>query len=305
MMIAPPLMKPGDSIGIVAPARKIMPEQIEKSVEVFQSWGLKVVIGKHVFSNSHPYLASTDEDRLHDFQSFVNDKNIAAIICARGGYGSTRILDALNFNALKKNPKWIIGFSDITAVHAKLLKEGFLSLHGTMPILFTKPEAAESVESIRRLLFEGQCKIAATASPFNRPGVAVGQVVGGNLSLIADSLGTATEINTNEKILLIEEIDEYRYKLDRMMIQLKRAGKLTNLSALVVGHMTDIKDSDLPFGQSFQEIILNAVREFRYPVAFGFPSGHENPNVAWISGGLATLWVGQNETTLQFQDQFI
>jgi muramoyltetrapeptide carboxypeptidase len=305
MMIAPPLLKPGDSIGIVAPARKIMGEQIEKSLEVFQSWGLKVVIGKHVFSNSHPYLAATDEERLHDLQSFINDKNIAAIICARGGYGSTRILDALNFNALKKNPKWIIGFSDITAVHAKLLKEGFLSLHGTMPILFTKPEAAESVESIRRVLFEGQCKIAATASPFNRPGVAVGQVVGGNLSLIADSLGTATEINTSEKILLIEEIDEYRYKLDRMMIQLKRAGKLTNLSALVVGHMTDIKDSDLPFGQSFQEIILNAVREFRYPIAFGFPSGHENPNVAWISGGLATLWVGQNETTLQFQDQFI
>jgi muramoyltetrapeptide carboxypeptidase len=300
-MITPPLLKPGDKIAIIAPSRKIFPEHLEKAIEVFEDWGLRVVIGKHVFSNSHSYLAGTDEERLHDFQTFINDKTISAIICGRGGYGSTRIIDALNFSALRKNPKWIIGFSDITAIHTALLKEGIKSIHGIMPILFSKADSAESVQSIGKILFKGECRIESLSSSFNRNGRAVGPVVGGNLSLIADSLGTSTEVETNEKILLLEEIDEYRYKLDRMMTQLRRAGKLAGLSGLIIGHMTDIKDSDLNFGESFEEIILNAVADFGYPVAFKFPSGHENPNLAWIHGGLASFTVSETGTTLEFQ----
>jgi muramoyltetrapeptide carboxypeptidase len=305
MMITPPRLKPGDKIGIVAPSRKLFPEHLERANEIFTSWGLSVVTGKHIYSRSHEYLAGSDEERLQDFQSFINDKSVAAIISGRGGYGSTRIVDNLNFDNLRKHPKWIIGFSDITAIHTRLVKEGFHSIHGTMPILFAKEDSADSVESIRKILFEHQCKIVFKPSHLNRIGNAVGQVVGGNLSLIVDSLGTSTEIETNERILMIEEIDEYRYKLDRMMTQLRRAGKLSNISGLIVGHMTDIKDSDLSFGESAEEIILNAVREYRYPVAFNFPSGHENPNLAWIHGGLATLEISPSGSALDFQKHFI
>ena len=304
-MITPPRLKPGDKIAIVAPSRKVFPEHLERAIEVFTGWGLDVVTGKHIYSSSHGYLAGSDDERQHDLQTFINDKSVAAIISGRGGYGSTRIVDNLNFDALRKHPKWIIGFSDITAIHTRLLKEEVHSIHGTMPILFAKEDSAESVESIRRILFEHQCKIDWLPSQVNRTGNAVGQVVGGNLSLIVDSLGTSTEIDTNERILMIEEIDEYRYKLDRMMTQLRRAGKLSNISGLIVGHMTDIKDSDLSFGESSEEIILNAVREYRYPVAFAFPSGHENPNLAWIHGGLATLEVSSSRSKLDFQNHFI
>jgi muramoyltetrapeptide carboxypeptidase len=305
MMITPPLLRSGDKIAIVAPSRKLLPEHLEKAIEILEGWRLEVILGKHVFSTTHSYLAGSDDERLHDLQAFVNDKSVAAIICGRGGYGSTRIVDALSFSALKKHPKWIIGFSDITAIHTRLMKEGLHSIHGIMPILFSKSDSVESVESIRKILFEGKCKIECAASRTNRNGSSVGQVVGGNLSLIVDSLGTKTEIDTNEKILLIEEIDEYNYKLDRMMTQLRRAGKLSNLNGLIVGHMTDIKDSDLEFGESFQEIVLNAVREFSYPVAFQFPSGHENPNLAWIHGGFATLNATTSKTSLEFQTSTI
>lgn len=299
-MISPPFLKSGDKIGIVAPARRIQSIDLEKSIQVFSSWGLEVVLGKHIYSNSHSYLSGTDDERLADFQSMINDKNVKAIVSGRGGYGSTRILDDLDFSPLQKHPKWIVGFSDITAVHLKLLKEGLQSLHATMPLLFSKSDSTPSIESLRTVLFEGKCKIESQPSDYNRLGTAVGQVVGGNLSLIADSLGTPTELETTERILFIEEIDEPRYKLDRMMTQLRRAGKLKDLSALIVGHMTDIRDINPTFGDSIEEIVLNAVKDFSYPVAFRFPSGHENPNMAWIHGGLASLVISEKGTSLEF-----
>src|SRR5690606_38969532 len=183
---------------------------------------------------------------------------------------------------LQKAPKWIVGFSDITSLHLALFREGIASVHGAMPALFSKPEAQKSIESLGRLLMEGNCDLQATPSSFNRPGRVDGVVIGGNLSLIADSLGTESEPDTRGKILFIEEVDEYLYKIDRLLTQLKRAGKLRDLRALLVGHMSDLKDSELSYGRVYQEIVMNVVRQYDYPVAFNIPCGHEHPNFAFI-----------------------
>jgi muramoyltetrapeptide carboxypeptidase len=293
-MIKPALLKTGDRIAIVAPARKVQPADVEKAVEVFTSWGLEVAFGSSLHSNAHSYLAGSDKERLNDLQLVLDNAEIKAVISARGGYGTTRILDRLNINALQKNPKWIIGFSDITALHLKLFNTGVMSIHATMPALFSKADATKSIESLRKILFEQNFSFEALPCVDNRKGEASGRLIGGNLSLVVDSLGTSTEPDTTNAILMIEEIDEYRYRIDRMITQLKRAGKLASLSGLVVGHMTDIKESELPFGESVEKIILNAVEEYDYPVAFRFPFGHENPNIAWRHGEIAKLKVDQN-----------
>jgi len=297
-MIKPSVLLPGDRLMIVAPSRKVQPADVEPAIKVLKDWGLEVRVSRNLHSSAHTYLAGTDQERLNDLQSAINDNEIKAIISARGGYGSTRILDQLDLSPLSEYPKWIIGFSDITALHLKLLKENIMSIHAIMPILFPKAQAAESIESLRRVLFHGQFTLRSGPYEKNRFGDAQGTVIGGNLSLLVDSLGTSSEIETKNCILIIEEIDEYRYRLDRMMTQLRRAGKLENLAALIVGHMTDIKDPELPFGDTVDEIILNAVRGYDYPVAFKFPTGHEQPNLAWIHGGLATLTVSGEGTRI-------
>lgn len=299
-MIIPTLLQPGDTVSVVATARRINESDLNAAVEILSLWGLNVVLSENILSESHPYFSGSDDERLNDIQSAINNPEIKAIICARGGYGTTRIVDEINTTPLLNNHKWLVGFSDITSLHLKLLKNNLASIHGTMPILFSKSESASSVETLRMLLFSGTCRIECAATNFNIKGSAEGIVVGGNLSLINDSLGTATELDTSDKILIIEEVDEYRYRLDRMMTQLRRAGKLKNLRALLVGHMTDVRDSDPEFGESVESIIMNAVRGYSYPVAFGFPSGHENPNYAWVSGGTASLIVSDATTQLHF-----
>jgi muramoyltetrapeptide carboxypeptidase len=298
-MIRPPLLKRGDTIGIVAPARKVNKSQVEKAIAVFREWGLNVTAGKYLLADEHSYLAATDNHRLEDFQSFVDDKSIKAIISARGGYGSTRILDLIDFSNFLSAPKWIIGFSDITAIHLRLIKHQFLSVHGTMPILFAKAGSEPSIESLQNILFKGNFLLSASGSSFNRPGSADGSIVGGNLSLIVDSLGTSSEIQTEGCILVIEEIDEYFYRFDRLMTQLRRAGKLQKLAGLVVGYTTDMKDSELAFGEPVEEIIMNATRGYGYPVGFNFPTGHENPNLAWIHGAHSILKVELSGSSLQ------
>ncbi len=300
-MTQPKLVKKGDRIAIIAPARKVSQEDIAIALSVIEGWGLELVLGKHLFEDQHSYLAATDENRLQDFQSCLDDDSISAIVCARGGYGSTRIIDHLDFSIFKKNPKWIVGFSDITGVHLSMLKQNVKSIHATMPVLFSKKEAGVSIESLWSCLFAGESTLTAEANTNNRLGNANGIAVGGNLSLIVDSLGTRSEIDTNGAILIIEEIDEYFYKVDRMMTQLRRAGKLNNLKGLAIGHMTEIKESTLHFKETVGDIILNAVRGFHYPVAFGFPSGHENPNLAWINGGTADLRVDEAGANLSFK----
>ncbi len=299
-MIFSPGLRTGDAIGIVAPGKKLPEIQLVSATTLLTSWGLNVRIAPNVFSDSHSYLAGTDEQRLADFQSMIDDPDVKAIFCARGGYGSTRIVDSINLGPLKSNPKWIVGFSDITALHLHLLKAGIASIHGTMPVFFGREDAQKSVESLRRLLFDGDCQISFGPGKASRPGSATAEVVGGNLSLITDALGTSSDPDTDSKILVVEEVDEYFYKVDRMFTQLRRAGKLKNLAGLLIGHMTDLKDPELAFGDTLEEIVCHAVRDYDYPVAFSFPSGHENPNHAWVEGGTATLDVGENKASLAY-----
>ncbi len=299
-MIKPRFLKRGDKIGIVAPGRKVKSVQIETAIQIFETWGLHVVLAENIFSNDHSYLAGTDDQRLSDFQTMLDDASIKAMICARGGYGSTRILDQLDFRSFQKAPKWIAGFSDITAFHLKLSCLNVASIHSTMPILFSESESADSVESLRKIIFGDPQNFAIESHPSNRTGKAAGQLIGGNLSLLVDSIGTSNEIQTEGKILIIEEIDEYLYKLDRMMVQLKRAGKLENLNGLIIGHMTDIKDTELSFGERVEEIIHNHTSS-HFPIAFNFPTGHENPNLAWMQGAIAELDVTTQGVSLNYK----
>ncbi len=300
--ICPPQLRHGDTVGIVAPARKISHAQLQPAIEILQSWGLKTVLAGNIFSGNHSYLAGTDQERAHDFQEMINNREIKAVFSARGGYGSTRILEDLDFSPLEKNPKWIIGFSDVTAFHLRLAKIGIASIHGTMPIFFGRKESLPSVETIRSVLFLGECAIDASATEFNRLGSATAEVIGGNLSLIVDALNTPSEPDTRGKILVLEEVDEYFYKLDRMFTQLRRAGKLKELAGLVIGHMTDLKNSDLDFGETLEQIVTHATRDYQYPVAFGFPTGHEEPNYAWIHGGRASFEVTVTKVSLTYQN---
>lgn len=297
-MITPRFLKPGDKVGIVASGRKVKPEDMDAAIKVISGWGLRVELGSNLFSDAHGYLAGLDESRISDFQKMISDPEIAAIICARGGYGTTRIIDRLNLQPLITNPKWIAGFSDITALHLKLNVLGIESIHSTMGIFFSKEDAAFSVSSLRETLFGRSTPIAGPLNINNRMGSSVGEVIGGNLSLLVDSLSTSGDTDFTEKILIVEEIDEYLYKIDRMFTHLLRAGKLSKLKGLAIGYFSDLKDTSPGFGERVEEIILDKVGKFGYPVAFNLPIGHENPNLAWISGSTMTFTVDGNGSSL-------
>lgn len=297
-MIRPRNLTAGDTICILAPSRKVSREQVDFAKDVLKKWGLNVVFGTHTFADEHGYLASSDRHRVEDLNEAISNNSVHAIIAARGGYGLTRIVDQLDFQSLANQPKWIIGFSDITALHLAMFRYDLVSIHGTMPLLFSETNAEQSISTLKQLLFSNDHQYHFSRNESNRAGESNGRLIGGNLSLIVESLGTKTEIETNDCILVIEDIDEYKYKLDRMLQQLKRSGKLSNLAGLVIGHMTDIKDSTLAFGESVEEIVRNAVDEYSYPVAFNFPCGHAQPNFAFIHGGLYSLSVNSTATTL-------
>lgn len=298
-MIQPPKLERGKKIGILATARRVTPDNLECALKVIREWGFEVVLSSFLYSTDHSYLAGTDEQRTTALQQFLNDPEISAIFCARGGYGTTRILDNVSFDEFSKHPKWIVGFSDVTALHLRLHYLGFESIHATMPILFSKPDAASSLDTLRDALVGEPADLHGTPASHDRHGSAEGILVGGNLSLVADSLGTPYEPETSGKILVLEEVDEYLYKIDRMIVQLKRAKKLSNLAGLVVGHFSEIKDTELAFGESTEQIIRFHTREYSYPVGFGFPTGHQNPNHAWISGRNARLEVSPNASMLK------
>lgn len=302
-MIHPPYLQPGDAIGLVAPARKLDGESISAAKELLERWGFVVKLGENLLTNHHPYLSAQDDERIRDFQGMINDDSIKAIICVRGGYGTTRILDQLDFLRLQQNPKWIVGFSDITSLHLHLYSLGIESIHATMPVLFTKPEQKESVADLLHLL-QGELKpIMAAYHPLNKLGETTGEIIGGNLSLLADALGTASQPVTNDRILVIEEVDEYAYKVDRMLVQLKRANILPSLAGLVIGHFTDIKESSLPFGESIKEIVVHHTKEYKYPVAFNFPIGHEAPNLPFIHGAKGRLIVKANGSEITYMNE--
>jgi muramoyltetrapeptide carboxypeptidase len=288
-MITPPYLKKGDRIGIVAPARKVSREEIQLAIEIFQKWGLKVVTGKNLFGSENQYSGS-DEQRTEDFQKMLDDDSIHAVISARGGYGTLRIIDRLDFKKFQKNPKWIIGYSDITVLHSHIHQNfGIETIHATMPISFCKDE--ESVEALRNCLFGKNISYKINSHSLNQKGKAEGVLVGGNLSLLYALKGSKSDISTEGKILFIEDVDEYLYHIDRMMLSLKRANKLSKLAGLIVGGMTDMKDNEVPFGKTAEEIILDSVKKFGYPVCFGFPAGHQTKNLALILGRRVTLTV--------------
>ena len=293
-MIQPRLLSTGDRVAIVAPAGRIERDGIARAIDILKSWGLEVVAGRNVYGH-HGYFSGTDTERLTDLQNAIDDPTVAAVLFARGGYGTTRIIDQVNLESLQSSPKWLIGFSDITALHLKLIKEGMVSIHGDVGT--TLGRDAESTAELKNLLFKGVSKLES-GEPI-RQGAVEGMVTGGNLSLIIDSLGTSTEIDTDGRILFIEEVEEKTYRVDRMMHQLARAGKLENLAGLVAGQFTGIEDGSTKFGATWKECIQRLVSMYSYPVAFGFEFGHEPVNQPILNGASYRLEVLEKSALMQ------
>ena len=293
MVIRPPYLKKGDKIGIVSPARSISFDEVHPAIKLFQRYGLEVVLGNHVFSRHHQF-AGTDGQRLHDFQQMLDDQAIRAIICSRGGYGSVRIIDQLDFSRFMDHPKWIVGYSDVTLFHSHLHRlAGVETLHATMPVNMAADANRTAIETMLNALFGYRITYSFTTQPPSREGKAEGILCGGNLSILYSLTGTASEVDTAGKILFIEDVDEYLYHIDRMMIHLKRAGKLDRLKGLIIGSMARMNDNTIPFGQTAEAIIASVVKDYRYPVCYGFPAGHLDNNLALILGRKVKLTVGQ------------
>ena len=292
-MTSPSYLKQGDKIGIVATARLISQEELQPAIDILRSWGLEVVLGKNLFNTNNQY-AGTDAERAEDLQTMLDDRSVKAVISARGGYGTVRIIDKLDFTQFKNNPKWMIGYSDITVLHSHIHNLGIETIHATMLINFTKNK--EATDSLRKVLFGETINYETKSNELNRNGNAEGELIGGNLSLLYALTGSVSDINTGGKILFIEDLDEYLYHIDRMMMNLKRSGKLDNLEGLIVGGMTDMKDNTIPFGKTAEEIILDSVREYNYPVCFNFPAGHIDRNLALHFGRKVMLSVGAKVT---------
>lgn len=281
MTITPPYLKPGDTIGIVCPAGYMPFEKAQTCIETLIAWGFKVIRGK-TLGHQYNYFSGTDEERLEDLQRMMDDKNVDAIICGRGGYGTGRIIDQLDFSRFVKHPKWIIGFSDITLLHCHLFSNyRIASLHAPMAAAFNDGEFKNQyIESLHNALFGMKGDYQCDAHPFNNSGNGSGVLVGGNLSLLVNAIGTSSDINTKNKILFIEEIGEYIYGIDRMMYQLKRSEKLNDLKGLIFGSFSEMKDTTIPFGKTVEEVLKDVISEYDYPVCFGFPVGHDKENYA-------------------------
>ncbi|KAA9325559.1 LD-carboxypeptidase [Hymenobacter busanensis] len=299
MPTTPPSLRPGDQVAIVCTARKVSREDLAAAIEVLEGWQLQVVLGETVSAEHHQFGGS-DEERARDFQQQLDNPHIRAILCARGGYGTTRIIDALDFSGFAADPKWVAGFSDITTLNCHLLRLGHESIHGVMPFIFAQEGGTDALESLRRALFGEPASYTVPAHALNRPGTAEGELIGGNLSLLQTLSGTASDCPTAGRILFLEDIDEYLYNVDRMMVHLDRSGKLRDLAGLIVGHFTNPQDNAVPFGQTSYEIIDTYARKYRFPVCYGFPVGHEPTNMALICGRRARLEVDAAGSRLSY-----
>ena len=287
----PPALQRGQRVALVSPARKISAAELAPAIETLTAWGLEVVLGESIAGEHHQF-AGDDDLRRRDFQRQLDDPSIRAILCARGGYGTARIVDGLDFSHFAQQPKWVAGFSDITVLNSHLLAMHQASIHGVMPVLFHQAGGEEALESLRRALFgEAMRPIAAPAHPLNRPGTATGALVGGNLSLLHTITGTASQASFAGRILFLEDLDEYLYHIDRMMLHLHRSGQLAGLAGLVVGHFTAMRDNTIPFGSTALEIIDSYAQRHDFPVGYGFPVGHEADNRALVVGQTVRLVV--------------
>ncbi|MBL7898597.1 MAG: LD-carboxypeptidase [Crocinitomicaceae bacterium] len=280
-------------IYITAPAKTIEKDCIDFAVDFFRKNNFEVVLSEHV-TGKHNYFSGTDQERIADFQKGLNDNSIDFILCARGGYGAVRIIDQLDFSTFKKKPKPIIGFSDVTVFHSHIHANlNVPTVHATVPLNF-KSNSQESLQSLLNVLNGKPNWYEIPAAKYNRNGKANAMVVGGNLSILHALNGSISDIKTNGKILFIEDLSEAIYSIDRMMYSLKRSGKLDNLAGLIIGGMTNIKDTEIPYGKTVEEVIAEIVSPYSYPVCFNFPAGHIDDNRALILGHNASLSVNSS-----------
>ena len=301
-LISPPFLRPGDTVGVVSPASWFPYDELTDGLRILrEDWQLNVIEGDSLRAIDGPF-AGSDELRRADLQRLLDDPSVRAIFAARGGYGCYRIVDKLDLTWLRQHPKWLVGFSDITVLLSSVYNQGVQSLHGLMPRQFGLPDRAESLESVRQWLFgEIPAQYAVPKHSLNRTGHAKGPLAGGNLTMLVNSLGTTTDVDWTGAILFIEDIDETLFSLDRMLMQLRRAGRLANLAGLVVGQFTDMRlNLSLPFGKDAFTIIAEAVADYAYPVLFDFPAGHVERNLALPVGRTVALEVGKRGGKLVF-----
>lgn len=304
-LIQPPYLKAGDTVAIVAPSGILKNRigEIEKAKLLLKSWGLNVVIGKYIF-NQENHFSGTDDERCEDFQNAMDDPKISAIWCARGGYGAVRILDKLNYTKFKKNPKWVIGYSDITALHSQIHNEGFESIHAMMCTSLQDDEKTikETISTFKDALFGKPLLYTLKGSSYNKTGTVIGELVGGNLSILQTMLGSKTSIDTSGKILFIEEIGEYKYHIDRMLQSLKRAGYFDNCKGVIIGDMTKIRKNTTPWGSSIEQLIIDVLADYDFPVAFNMHAGHAKDNRALVFGQNVELTVNKGQSTIIFKN---
>ena len=298
----PDYLKLGDTVAIVAPAgivRDSVP--INNAIQWLNSWGLHVKLGDNLYNNEHQF-SGTDEERTSDLQKALDNKNIKAIWCARGGYGTTRIIDNLDFKTFLQKPKWVIGFSDITVLHNHIHTLGVETMHAVMctSLKNQNKEKLESTKTFKLALFGEKIFYEIPSSKFNKTGSTSGQIVGGNLTLLQNMAGTVSSINTKGKILFIEEVGEYLYHIDRMLWGLKRNGYFDNCNGIIIGGMTKIKDNSAPFGKSIEEIVLDVTKGFDFPIIFDFPAGHDDLNLALYMGRKIKMKVGKKKSEIKF-----
>ena len=293
-----PFLKEGDRVALAAPARRVAPDEMAAAIAEIGSWGLHVVVPEGLYATDGQ-LGGSDEHRAALMQRLLDDPSIKAIFCARGGYGTVRIVDRLDFTRFATSPKWIVGYSDITVLHSHIHRHfGLPTLHGTMPINFGD-EPSPATQSLRNTLFGAAEHYRWAAERLDRSGEAVAPVVGGNLSILYSLCGSPSQMDTRGKILLIEDLDEYLYHIDRMMCNLRRSGMLDGLAGLIVGGLTDMHDNSVPFGLTAQQIVRRAVEDYSYPVAFGAPFGHlGDGNMALRLGVRMRLKVDGNGNSL-------
>ncbi len=297
-MIFPPNLKQGDTVAIVATARKNIEDNLGPAISWLKKWGLNVVIGKSIGLDYHQ-LAGTDEQRAVDLQTQLDNPNIKAIWCVRGGYGTVRVIDRLDFTKFKQNPKWIIGFSDVTVLHSHLNTMGYASIHAIMPV--SSKASEEAKETLRKALFGEPISYTLPCEHLNKFGVAKGELVGGNLSILYSLFGSPSAIDCSDKILFIEDLDEYLYHIDRMMMNLKRNGCLESLKGIIVGGMTKMRDNEVPWGKNAEQIIDDITKEYNIPVIYNFPAGHLADNRALILGKQVRIEVNDYESNVIFE----
>lgn len=297
-MIQPNYLEKNDTVAIVSTARKIALEEIKPAIQLLESWGLNVAVGETIGFEENQF-AGNDEERTADFQKMLDNPQIKAIWCARGGYGTVRIIDKLDFTTFKKHPKWLIGYSDITVLHNHIHNFGIETLHATMPLNVLK-NTEQAITTLKKSIFGKSPTYEIPSSKENKPGITSGELIGGNLSVLYSLLGSTSTINTDGKILFIEDLDEYLYHIDRMLLNLKRNEYFKNLKGLIVGGMTDMHDNTIPFGKNAKEIILDVISEFDFPVVFDFPAGHLDDNSALILGRKVSLEVNKEKSKIQF-----